>query len=413
MRPFLLLLLSLLTLLLTLAPAQAAICPGVELLQPQGRLHASFRWSAERSPVVRRELVLIGVTQNADGSVAASGEAAREEAKPFGHKLKSKLKPGAYNWFVVFYDARGNILCTSPVGSFSAGNGTFAAPAEGLASPGDAAAVTVVVRGNYVVVLFGSPYLGTGNRYDELLANGVNVYDASALDLSRYSGVTIHGNDLANTLTASAGADIIFGYAGKDTLNGGDGHDVLHGGDESCAGSGCNFQGVLGDVLNGGAGNDILNGGQESCDGDSCNWLGTLGDTLNGDDGDDILNGGNENCTDDPCNYFGTIGDTLNGGNGDDTLNGGDENCAAHLCNYAGQRIGDSLDGGAGNDTLSGGDERCTGFDCNSVGNIGDGLDGGPGDDTGTGGTEISDGGVGTVADTIITDADDTSPITP
>lgn len=390
-------------------PVQAAVCTGVELARPaEGAAVSSntaFRWSAEWSATARRDLVLVGVTQNAEGGLAPGDEAAREEALPFKHKPESRLKPGSYNWFVVFYDARGNILCTSPVGSFSVGptRGTATGSAESLASSGDA--VTVVVRGNYIVVLFGSPYLADpGNSFDLLLADGDNDYDASGLDLSRYSGVTIHGNDLPNTLTGSGGADIVFGYAGNDVLNGGDGDDELNGGDESCTDYRCNLSGTLGDTLNGGAGNDILDGGDESCTGFQCNLSGTLGDMLDGGDGNDTLNGGDESCSGFNCNENGTIGDTLDGGAGNDILSGGDESCTDDGCNVSGT-LGDALNGGDGNDILNGGDESCTGFLCNVDGTLGDTLDGGTGDDTGTGGSETDDGGgFGTVGDTIAAD---------
>lgn len=393
MRRLLLLAIGLVSFALAAMPVQAAVCRGVELARPaEGAAvaaNATFRWSAEWSATARRELVVVGVTQNADGSVAASGEAAREDALPFKHKSKSRLKPGSYNWFVVFYDAKVNIACTSPVGSFSVGSArrAGAGPTQSLGSSGDA--VTVVVRGNYIVVLFGSPYLADpNNSYNVLLADGENDYDASGLDLVRYSGVTIHGNDLPNTLTGSGGADIVFGYAGNDVIAGGAGDDELNGGDESCTGYPCvhyaSLDHRLGDTLDGGAGNDTLNGGNESCTAFECNALGAIGDTLYGGDGNDILNGGDESCSGATyCNIYGTLGDTL--------------------------------DGGAGDDTLNGGNESCEGTHCNLEGTLGDALDGGDGNDTGTGGSETDNGGgsFGTVGDTIVPDPDDTNPITP
>ncbi len=416
MRRSLLLVIGLLSFALAAMPVQAAVCTGVELAQPaEGAAvasNATFRWSAEWSATARRELVLIGVTQNADGSVASSGEAAREDALPFKHKPKSRLKPGSYNWFVVFYDAKGNIVCTSPVGSFSVGSArrAGAGPTESLASSGDA--VTVVVRGNFIVVLFGSPYLADPNNgFNVLLADGEHDYDASGLDLSRYSGVTIHGNDLPNTLTGSAGADIIFGYGSNDVLNGGDGDDELNGGNESCVGFVCvqnNYWGDergLGDTLNGGGGDDTLNGGDESCIEEFCNSAMTIGDRLDGGSGSDTLNGGNESCVGSYCNFHGRIGDTLDGGSGSDILNGGNESCVGVVCNNEG-RIGDALNGGPDDDILNGGNESCDGLNCNIAGGIiGDALDGGLGDDTGTGGSETDNGsGGGTVGDTIAAD---------
>ena len=84
------------------------------------------------------------------------------------------------------------------------------------------------------------------------------------------------GTDLDDTLTGTAGADLLIGLQGHDTLSGlGDG-----------------------DLLCGGNGADTLSGG----DGD---------DTLEGDRGIDTLSGGDGN-------------DVLRGGQGDDSLTGGD-----------------------------------------------------------------------------------------
>jgi Ca2+-binding RTX toxin-like protein len=82
------------------------------------------------------------------------------------------------------------------------------------------------------------------------------------------------GTDLNDTLTGTAGADLLIGLQGSDTLSGlGDG-----------------------DLLCGGKGIDSLSGG----DGD---------DTLEGDRGNDVLTGGDSN-------------DVLRGGQGDDSLTG-------------------------------------------------------------------------------------------
>ncbi|HEX5589750.1 MAG TPA: ExeM/NucH family extracellular endonuclease [Candidatus Limnocylindrales bacterium] len=83
------------------------------------------------------------------------------------------------------------------------------------------------------------------------------------------------GTDAADTLTGTAGADLLIGLQGDDTLSGLGGADLLCGGN----------------------GNDSLSGG----DGD---------DTLEGDRGNDVLSGGAGR-------------DVLRGGQGDDSLTGG------------------------------------------------------------------------------------------
>jgi Ca2+-binding RTX toxin-like protein len=168
------------------------------------------------------------------------------------------------------------------------------------------------------------------------------------------TGLTLTGNEFANTMLGNNGNDTLIGGAGNDTLNGNGGADTLNGG----AGN---------DTLNGGAGADTLVGGTgndtyfvdnaldvvteqvgEGTDMISATASYTLaagseietlrvntttGLTLTGNEFANTIAGniGNDTLT-------GSLGnDTLNGGAGDDTLNGG---------------IGiDTMSGGSGNDT--------------------------------------------------------------
>jgi RTX calcium-binding nonapeptide repeat (4 copies) len=390
---------------LSSALAGQGACPSAISLSPdtQGAVSSpALRWTGEPNGTASREVVLISVVEGPGGSVAPAGEQSREAAEAFRH-APGRLGSGVYNWFVIFYSEDGKVLCNSAVARFGIGARAAQAGTASLSST-----VSVQVRGYYVVVLFNSPYLQTTGAYDTLVNQ--NDYNASALDMARYLGVKLYGNDAANLLTGSAGADIIFGYAGNDTLNGGEGADILNGGDESCSGPQCTIGGALGGTLNGGEGDDILTGGDEFCAGGQCGIGARFGDTLNGGGGDDTLNGGNEYCTDSQCGFSAAFGDTLNGEDGDDTLNGGNESCDGGQCGIQ-ARIGDTLNAGADNDTLNGGDERCFGGQCGIDAAIGDTLDGGPGDDTGSGGSESSDQG-GTLGDTITPDANDTVPIT-
>ena len=214
-----------------------------------------------------------------------------------------------------------------------------------------------------------------------------------------FSGETIPGSPLDDTLVGGGGADTISGTGGSDdisaaggddsvlggigfdTIDGGAGNDTLTGGDgydDIQGGSGDDL--ITGnngfDVLDGGAGSDTLSGG-----------LGT--DTLLGGDGEDLLNG--QNGFD--LLEGGADADTLNGNAGADTLNGdaGDDLLNAGINN-------DVLSGGDGNDTLNG----SNGSDDLSGDGGDDRLEGNAGNDTlhGGAGEDVLRGGIG--ADTFV-----------
>jgi Ca2+-binding RTX toxin-like protein len=103
-----------------------------------------------------------------------------------------------------------------------------------------------------------------------------------------------------DTMTGTAGRDIILALAGNDTVSGGDGNDFLFG--------------MFGnDTLNGDAGNDQA-------------WGGPGNDTVNGGDGNDWL-------------HAGWGADTVNGGAGDD-----------HIWTAANDGMADAVDCGDGTD---------------------------------------------------------------
>jgi Ca2+-binding RTX toxin-like protein len=133
-------------------------------------------------------------------------------------------------------------------------------------------------------------------------------------------------NQLNETVTGSANADIILSDSGNDSLTGGGGDDRL----ESGAGK---------DTLNGGTGADTIEGGA----GDDRLFGGSGDDRLEGGDDNDYLETG----TGDNIAQGGNGNDTIIGGYGNDTLEGGEGD--DHFTSGGGH---DSIAGGNGYDTL-------------------------------------------------------------
>ena len=181
------------------------------------------------------------------------------------------------------------------------------------------------------------------------------------------------GSAFSDTITGTAGADVLIGGAGSDTIDGGAGNDVIRGGadaDTLIGGLGndlvyvrTNADGSLEDSVDGGNGVDTLDLSESSfgavldlsVEGNNPSSIehvvGTsLADNITGNEFNNVFSGG--------------LGaDALYGGTGNDTLNGGAD--------------ADSLNGQAGNDTLYGDD----GNDSLSGGEGADKLFGGVGDD--------------------------------
>jgi Ca2+-binding RTX toxin-like protein len=144
--------------------------------------------------------------------------------------------------------------------------------------------------------LGGTDTVNTSVDYE--LAAGLEV---ETLRAQGTDGLSLTGNELANTVIGGAGNDTIEG--------GGDGEDRLNGG----AGN---------DTITGGIGNDRLSGG----DGDDTMTGGIGNDRLSGGDGDDTMTGG--------------IGDDrLNGGAGNDAMTGGDGDDIYYVDNAADQVV--------------------------------------------------------------------------
>ena len=227
----------------------------------------------------------------------------------------------------------------------------------------------------YEDVSSGSPFAETtllSGLTNEQLSNIVNwnFFGPTPLDdsLTGTAGrdviFALAGNDIVQGL---GGADRLAGEAGNDTLLGGEGNDRLIGGDGNDsliggAGADRGFGGTGNDRLSGGAGNDRLIGGsgRDNLVGGADNDTligGTDNDRLLGSGGNDFLRGDLGN-------------DTLNGGAGNDRLLGGPGR--------------DRLNGQGGNDVLRGGADR-------------DVLRGGAGDDRLQGelGNDLIFGGAG------------------
>jgi len=238
------------------------VCSAIDLLSPASGHHfigtrpIHFSWSGEPAGTVSRELHLAAL----DGSEVVMPLDGR-----FSDTVKVKMT-GDLGWAVVFKDANGKVLCTSPAGLLHAGSGSSGGQAvgsmESLAGPGSPGAAAagappqrLVVgftnNGRLVIVLQDTPYTG---QYSKLVADG---YDMSTEDLMAAIGVEFHGNGQDNVVTGSLGNDLIWLYDGNDHATGGLGDDILVGGngndilDDTAGGSDT-------DVLYGGPGRDRL-----------------------------------------------------------------------------------------------------------------------------------------------------------
>jgi hypothetical protein len=211
-------------------PASAQSLPvcAVDLVAPAQGAHflgsrpMFFQWSGEPIGTASRELHLAGL----DGSETVIPLDGR-----FSDTVKVKMT-GDLAWVVVFLDAAGNPLCTTPAGLLTkgAGGGKVALSTDSLSGqaggPGASAAAKVSVfmnNGRLVIVLQNSPYTGA---YTKLVA--ADSYDGSAEELQGASGLEIHGNNLENYIIGSPGADLIYAYGAGDAVNPGAGPDEIH-----------------------------------------------------------------------------------------------------------------------------------------------------------------------------------------
>jgi Ca2+-binding RTX toxin-like protein len=210
------------------------VCQGIELVSPAAGKHflgsrpIFFRWSGEPVGTISRELHLAAL----DGS---------ETVVPLDGRFSDTVRvrmTGDLAWAVVFLDANGTPICTTPIGLLAAGpgGGTAGASGSSLSNNSGAAATPPAVpaprlvvgftnNGRLVIVLQNTPYTG---QYSKLVA--ADSYDLTTEDLMGAMGVELHGNNSANVLKGSPGKDLIYAYGGADTLDGGAGDDLLHGG---------------------------------------------------------------------------------------------------------------------------------------------------------------------------------------
>jgi len=180
--------------------------------------------------------------------------------------------------------------------------------------------------------------------------------------ISVTSGLTLSGNELANTLQGNIGNDTLIGGDGNDTVDGGAGADSMAGG----TGNDTYAVDNLGDTI-----------AERPGEGTDAALVSVSGFVLP----DNVENGfvavtsgltlsGNA----DPNTVQGNVGnDTLIGGGGDDTLLGG-----AGVDTLQGGAGNDTVDGGAGADSMAGG----TGNDAYAVDSLGDTIVERPGEGT-------------------------------
>lgn len=191
---------------------------------------------------------------------------------------------------------------------------------------------------------------GDGN--DTVLGgDGKDIIDGGTGDDSIDAGDgndSVTGSDGVDTISGADGADTIDGGAGNDVINGMSGLDELIGGD----GDDTLLGGADADIVSGGTGNDLIEGNAGNdviSGGDGSDQIhgGSGNDVIEGDAGADILNGQSGN---DDING-GSEDDTILGGGGKDTLSGGTENDVVK-----GQSGDDVVFGGGGADSVDGGD---------------------------------------------------------
>ena len=109
----------------------------------------------------------------------------------------------------------------------------------------------------------GSLYISVNGSADQLQVAGwgssaayrierIEFADGSALDGAALAAAPFLGTDAADTLSGTAGDDVMRGLGGNDSLSGGAGNDVIDGG----AGNDALYGGVSGNLAGAGAGND-------------------------------------------------------------------------------------------------------------------------------------------------------------
>ncbi len=214
------------------------VCSSIQLLSPSQGQHfigsrpIHFSWSGEPEGTVTRALHLASL----DGSEVVLPLDGR-----FSDTVRVKMT-GDLAWAVVFRDADGKVLCTSPAGLIAAGagggqnagasagslSGTVAGapPAAVPAAPPPRLVAGFTNNGRLVIVLQNTPYTG---QYSKLVT--ADNYDLSTEDRMGTSGFEFHGNNIGNAVTGSPYNDLIWLYNGNDQAEGGAGNDILVGGE--------------------------------------------------------------------------------------------------------------------------------------------------------------------------------------
>ncbi|KQR88064.1 right-handed parallel beta-helix repeat-containing protein [Sphingomonas sp. Leaf343] len=144
-----------------------------------------------------------------------------------------------------------------------AGNDTMTGGARGTTTmSGGVGDDTYVVKSARDIVV------ESANEGTDTVATHVNYTMSANVENVRLmaGGLTVHGNELANIMSGSAGDNVMYGEGGNDNLQGGAGADTLYGGsgNDTLKGDEGNdrLYGEEGnDLLYGGAGNDVLDGG--------------------------------------------------------------------------------------------------------------------------------------------------------
>lgn len=201
-----------------------------------------------------------------------------------------------------------------------------------------------------------------------IATSDVTIDGVSQTNPANSSGVTLWTYAVSNgddTITGSAGRDVVAAGSGNDTVNGAAGDDNLSGNDgndvlDGQAGNDKLYGGAGSDRLLYSGGNDLLDGGAgldtadfaKSGGGVSVNLMATLGQvTMSGVAVADLVSIENLLGSSYADTVFGnSAANTLNGGGGADILDGGAGNDT-----LIGGGGNDRLAGGTGNDVLTGG----------------------------------------------------------
>ncbi len=257
---------------LTLLGASLFLLPAVPAAATPGA-NLSVTKADSPDPVAAAGNVIYAITVHNSGPAAATA-VSLSDVVPTNTTFVSLTAPAGWTCSTPAVGGTGTVSCTNP--SLASG----ASAAFTLVVNVNAATPNGTIITNTAAASSSTTDPNTGNN-SATATTTVGV--AAAL-------CTITGTNGSDTLTGTAGDDVICGGNGKDTIDGGGGNDIIIGGNGK-------------DDLNGGDGNDTLLGGNGK-------------DQLTGGAGLDVLRGGNGP---DTLNaQDGAGGDTVEGGSGPD-----------------------------------------------------------------------------------------------